>query len=122
MNHTTLKRWMKQTEQQQNKSTPTAKRPKTGRLKHAYWHVSELSFFGLRIFISRMHKRINIEDQHTRERCSLNTRTMVVQSDWTYEQCDTQYIIAKLKLIIDYSGNKVQIDQLDEGIALSLRL
>ncbi|MDR9778446.1 hypothetical protein RJJ65_38550, partial [Rhizobium hidalgonense] len=46
-----------------------------------YVPVTELSFFGLRIFISRMHKRINIEDQSTGERWSLNALTMAVQSD-----------------------------------------
>lgn len=87
-----------------------------------YVPVTELSFFGLRIFISRMHKRINIEDQSTGERWSLNALTMAVQSDWPYEQCDNQYIIPKQRLVIDYLESKVLIEQLDEGISLTLHL
>ena len=84
--------------------------------------VSHFEFFRWRIFVARLHGRVNIEDLATGERFSVQLHDMTVQSDWCYEQENDSYHLKHVPLVIDIVGNMVFINHLEHGMSLTIRV
>ena len=84
--------------------------------------TSEFVLFGVRIFVSRTHKRINIEDTHTGERWSLHHPTGNIQSDWHYPSQDHQHNLNHLHLKITIATDGVYLEQTEHGIGVYITL
>lgn len=84
--------------------------------------ITEFEFFGARIFVSRIHQRINIEDIETGERWSLHLKTGKIQSDWEFSIKDQHYHLAELRLVVVVTAQYIQLQQLNHGIEMSISL
>lgn len=84
--------------------------------------TTEMMMFGLRIFVSRVHKRINIEDVNTGERWSLHLLSQQVQSDWQYQQQQNAYHIPALRINVIVLANDIQIQYLEYGVSTQIQL
>ena len=84
--------------------------------------TSEFVLFGLRVFVSRTHQRINIEDTLTGERWSLHHPSQSVQSDWQYTTQDNTYHIGHLQLIITYATDGLHLEHSEHGIGVYIHL
>ncbi|MDO4699970.1 MAG: hypothetical protein Q4A69_04745 [Moraxella sp.] len=80
--------------------------------------TSEFVLFGLRIFVSRTHKRLNIEDTYTGERWSLHHPNQAIQSDWDYTIQDGQYVLLHLHLVINVLDDGVYLWQSEHGVGI----
>lgn len=84
--------------------------------------TTEFVVFGVRIFMSRVHKRLNIEDIDTGERWSLNVQTGQIQSDWHYQQQQGYYHLPDVRLNVYVTQEYVHIQQLDQGVSVQIQL
>ena len=83
--------------------------------------ITEFEFFGARIFVSRTHQRMNIEDIETGERWSLHLKTGKVHSDWALVIQDKNYHLPELRLMVAVDEQQIHLQQLDHGISLSIQ-
>lgn len=84
--------------------------------------TTEMVLFGLRIFVSRVHQRLNIEDVNTGERWSLQLNSQHIQSDWQYQQQQNMYHISALRINIIVLSEYIQIQHLEYGISTQIQL
>lgn len=82
--------------------------------------TSELQFFHWRVFVSRMLKRVNIEDTNTGERCSVTLEDGVFSSDWPYSQLEEAFTFIAIPLMIIVSKNSVVLSHIEHGIELKI--
>lgn len=86
--------------------------------KLTYKATTEMHFFSWRIFISRMHQRINIEDCATGEHCSLYFTEQRLQSDWSYIQNNNNFEFSYLPLILSMSDKGILLKHTEHGVNL----
>lgn len=84
--------------------------------------TTEFVLFGLRIFVSRVHQRMNIEDINTGERWSLQLNTQHIQSDWQYQQQQNVYHISVLRINIIVLSEYIHIQHLEYGVSTQIQL
>lgn len=80
--------------------------------------TSELNFFGWRVFVARLHKRLNLECTQTGQRLSLYWQTLEMHSDWHYHQDDNRFVLMGLPLVIDVVDDKVKLHHSEHQIDL----
>lgn len=82
--------------------------------------TSELQFFQWRIFVARLHQRINIEDTTTGQRCSIYWATGTIQSDWQYQQHNGRFEFTHLPLVITTQAQQITLFHVEHGIQLTI--
>ncbi|MBF7684653.1 hypothetical protein I2F17_02235 [Acinetobacter sp. B10A] len=87
-----------------------------------YHATTEMELFGLCIFLSRRHKRLNLESLESGLRYSIQTNTKKVSSDWSYTQEKNTYYIAVLQITIELHQENIMIQQHVHGVSLTLHL
>lgn len=84
--------------------------------------VSSFEFFGWRVFVARLHGRVNIEDLATGERFSVQVHDGLIQSDWHCEQDGNSYRFMGVPLLVEVVANMVFISHLEHGISLTIKV
>lgn len=79
-----------------------------------------LMFFDWRVFISRLHQRLNVEDVSTGERCSFYFESNVMQSDWEFTLTDDVYRFVHLPLIIQMVDQEICLCHYEQGVTMMI--
>lgn len=86
----------------------------------SYKATTELHFFNWRIFVNRLHQRLNIEDGTTGERCSLYLAEQRLQSDWGFVQHENGFEFSYLPLRLNLTRDGVVLTHIEHGAELSV--
>lgn len=80
--------------------------------------TSELNFFGWRVFVVRLHKRLNLECTQTGQRLSLYWQMPELHSDWHYHQDGNRFVLVGLPLVLEVVGDRVKLHHTEHQIEL----
>lgn len=79
--------------------------------------ISELHFFGFRVFVARLYGRVNLENMATGERCSL-LADGTLYSDWAYQSEGNAYYLVGAPIVLEKLEHQIRLTHTEHGMSL----